>query len=282
MMKKTIYLFNRQVFNVSYMITLKFVIFVSGTLLLISILASTTIWQSSVYAQTIGEGTGNTSTVSNSTTSPLKNTENATAGIVKMDLSKLKTILATPFTSITAISLIPGLQVSGVNFGDTQISVTVKQIPSPGNTTNMTTPVTVTAVRLPVSSLEDLLSLVKDAGILENRATTSIPGISNANPLSSLLGGSTNLLGGGGVGQNSGDQLSSVRPLQLLKDIQFGTGSIVAGDWTYPRTITMGLLNIASLFGIENNTTEPASAHIITVFVVPYVGVTNLASVPLH
>ena len=282
MMKKTIYLFNRQVFNVSYMITLKFVIFVSGTLLLISILASTTIWQSSVYAQTIGEGTGNTSTDSNSTASPLKNTANSTAGIVKMDLSKLKTILATPFTSITAISLIPGLQVSGVNFGDTQISVTVKQIPSPGNTTNMTTPVTVTAVRLPVSSLEDLLSLVKDAGILENRATTSIPGISNSNPLSSLLGGSTDLLGGGGVGQNSGDQLSSVRPLQLLKDIQFGTGSIVAGDWTYPRTITMGLLNIASLFGIENNTTEPASAHIITVFVVPYVGVTNLASVPLH
>jgi hypothetical protein len=264
------------------MITLKFVIFVSGNLLLISILASTTIWQSSVYAQTIGEGTGNTSTDSNSSTSPLKNTENATGGIVKMDLSKLKTILATPFTSITAISLIPGLQVSGVNFGDTQISVTVKQIPSPGNTTNMTTPVTVTAVRLPVSSLEDLLSLVKDAGILENRATTSIPGISNANPLSSLLGGSSDLLGGGGVGQKSGDQLSSIRPLQLLKDIQFGTGSIVAGDWTYPRTITMGLLNIASLFGIENNTTESASAHIITVFVVPYVGVTNLASVPLH
>ena len=104
MMKKTIYLFNRQVFNVSYMITLKFVIFVSGTLLLISILASTTIWQSSVYAQTIGEGTGNTGPVSNSTTSPLKNTENATAGIVKMDLSKLKTNLATPFTSIICIS----------------------------------------------------------------------------------------------------------------------------------------------------------------------------------
>ena len=263
--------------------TLKFVIFVSGTLLLISMLASTTtIWQSSVYAQPLGEGTGNTTTVSNSTTSPLKNTENTTAGIVKMDLSKLKTILATPFTSITAISLIPGLQVSGVNFGDTQISVTVKQIQSPGNTTNMTTPVTVTAVRMPVSNLEDLLSLVKDAGLLENRAATSIPGISNANPLSSLLGGSTEPLGGGGVGQNSGDQLSSVRPLQLLKDIQFGTGSIVGGDWTYPRTITMGLLNIASLFGIENNTREPASAHIITVFVVPYVGVTNLASVPLH
>ncbi len=262
----------------------KFLISVSGVLLLISMLASTTIWESYVYAQTIGEGTGNTSTVSNSTTSPLKNTENATAGSVKMDLSKLKTILATPFTSITAISLIPGLQVSGVNFGDTEISITVKQIQSPGNTANMTTPVTVTAVRLPVSDLEDLLSLVKDAGVLENKAATSIPGFSNANPLSSLLGGPTELLGGGdgGVGQSSGDPLSSVRPLQLLKDIQFGTGSIVAGDWTYPRTITMGLLNIASLFGIENNAKEPASAHIITIFVVPYVGVTNLASVPLH
>ena len=153
----------------------------------------------------------------------------------------------------------------------------MKQIQSAGNTPNMTTPVTVTAVRLPVSSLEDLLSLIKDAGLLENKAATTIPGIGNANPLSSLLGGED-----GGVGQNSGDPLSSVRPLQLLKDIQFGTGSIVAGDWTYPRTITMGLLNIASLFGIENNASEPASAHIITIFVVPYVGVTNLASVPLH
>ena len=72
----------------------KFFISVSGTLLLISILASTTtIWQLSVYAQSLGEGTGNTTTVSNSTTSPLKNIENATAGIVKMDISKLKTVL---------------------------------------------------------------------------------------------------------------------------------------------------------------------------------------------
>jgi hypothetical protein len=258
----------------------KFVIFVSGTLLLISMLSSTTtISQSSVYAQTIGEETGNTSTVSNSTTSPLKNIENATAGVVKMDTAKLKKILSTPFTIISGISLIPGLQVSGVNFGDTQISVTVKQIESGDNATNMTTPVTVTVVRVPISDLEDLLSLVKDAGLLENRAATSIPGISNANPLSSLLGGSSDLIGGA---QNSDKPISSVRPLQLLKDIQFGTGSIVGGDWTYPRTITTGLLDIGSLFGIENNSSGPASAHIITVFVVPYVGVTNLASVPLH
>ena len=103
-----------------------------------------------------------------------------------MDISKLKTVLSTPFTIISGISLIPGLQVSGVNFGDTDISVTVKQIESGGNATNMTTPVTVTAIRVPVSDLEDLLSLVKDSGLLENKAATSIPGISNANPLSSL------------------------------------------------------------------------------------------------
>ena len=102
----------------------KFFISVSITLLLISILASTTtIWQLSVYAQSLGEGTGNTTTVSNSTTSPLKNIQNATAGIVKMDISKLKTVLSTPFTIISGISLIPGLQVSGVNFGDTDISL---------------------------------------------------------------------------------------------------------------------------------------------------------------
>ena len=278
MMKKSIYLFNRQIINV-YMNSPKFVIFILGTLLLISMLSSTTTWYPSIYAQTLGEETGNTTSVSNSTTSPLKNIENATAGVVKMDTAKLKKILSTPLTIISGISLIPGLQVSGVNFGDTQISVTVKQIESGDNATNMTTPVTVTVVRVPISDLEDLLSLVKDAGILENKAATSIPGISNANPLSSLLGGSSDLIGGS---QNSDKPISSVRPLQLLKDIQFGTGSIVGGDWTYPRTITTGLLDIGSLFGIENNSSGPASAHIITVFVVPYVGVTNLASVPLH
>ncbi|HSF51916.1 MAG TPA: hypothetical protein VLA74_14235 [Nitrososphaeraceae archaeon] len=260
--------------------SLKFVIFVPGTLLLISMLASTTtIWQSSVYAQPIGEGTGNITTVSNSTTIPMKNIENATSGVEKMDLSKLKTILATPFTSITAISLIPGLQVSGVNFGDTQISVTVKQIQSPGNTTNMTTPITVTAVRIPVSDLEDLLSLVKDSGLLGDKAGINIPGMINDNPLNNLLGGSSGLIGGD---QNSKDPISSVRPFQLLKDIQFGTGSIVGGDWTYPRTVTMGFLDIRSFFGIQENIREPASAHLITIFVVPYVGVTNLGSVPLH
>ncbi len=120
MMKKTIYLFNRQIINVIYEFP-KICDFHSGTLLLISMLASTTtIWQSSVYAQTIGEETGNTTTVSNSTTSPLKNIENATAGVVKMDTAKLKKILSTPFTIISGISLIPGLQVSGVNFGDTR------------------------------------------------------------------------------------------------------------------------------------------------------------------
>ena len=70
-------------------------------------------------------------------------------------------------------------------------------------------------------TLKILLSLVKDSGLLENKAATNIPGISNANPLSGLLGGSGDLIGGA---QNSDKPLSSVRPFQLLKDIQFGTG----------------------------------------------------------
>lgn len=249
------------------------------TCTLISIITSITLSQSPIYAQSLGEGLVN-STTNTTFSSNETSIKNATDGVKKIDLSTLKAILATPFTSITAISLIPGIQVSGVNFGDTQISVTLKQIVNPNNATTMTTPVTVTAVRIPVSDLEDLLSLVKDSGLLGDEAGINIPGIGNANPLASLLGSGSS--GSMGSDQNSKSIIGSVKPFQLLKDIQFGTGSVVGGDWKYPRTITMGFLDIRTFFGIQDDTREPASAHIITVFVVPYVGVTNLGSVPLH
>jgi hypothetical protein len=255
----------------------KFLILLIGSFtsagLLLSI-SSTTPFFKKVFAQSPPANVQNGTAAG----SGLKAIENATTSVLKTDLGKLKQLLSTPFTIITGISEIPGIQVSGVNFGDTDISVTLKQVDGGSNTANMTTPVTVTAVRIPVSDLEDILSLVKDSGLLGNKANTSVLGTSNTGPLSSLIGQTGGLLGG----QTGSDPLSSIRPFQLLKDIQFGTGSIVAGDWQYPRTITMGLLDIGSLFGIEKNISGPASAHLITIFVVPYVGVTDLGSVPLH
>lgn len=205
--------------------------------------------------------------------------ENATAGAVaKTDFGNLKKLLSTPFTIITAISEVPEIQLVGVNFGDTDLTVTLKQV-NQNNVTmsNSTTSVTVIAIRVPVSSLEDILSLIKDVDLIREESDTNLSGTTTDKRLASLLGEAGKLLGE----QNQSDPIRSIKPFQLLKDIQLGTGSLVAGDWQYPRTVTMGLWGISSFFNTENNKNEPASAHLLTIFVVPYVGATNLGSIAL-
>jgi hypothetical protein len=205
--------------------------------------------------------------------------ENATsAAVAKTDFGNLKKLLSTPFTIITAISEVPEIQVVGINFGDTDLTVTLKQVNQSNSAlSNFTTSVTVIAIRVPVSDLEDILSLVKDADLVRNEADTNVSGTTTDKRLASLLGEAGKLLGS----QSQSDPISSIKPFQLLKDIQLGTGSLVAGDWQYPRTVTMGLWGISSFFDTDNNKNEPASANLLTIFVVPYVGGTNLGSIAL-
>ena len=75
----------------------------------------------------------------------------------------LKKILsASSLSNIQIISFVDGIEVSGLNLGDSDITVTLKQTAPQTNKSNISTPVTVTAVRVPGSSIKDPLTLMEN------------------------------------------------------------------------------------------------------------------------
>ena len=183
----------------------------------------------------------------------------------------LKKILsASSFSNIQIISFVNGIEASGVNIGDSDITLTLKQTTTGSNESNTSTPVTVTAVRVPGSSIKDLLTLIE--------ASSKLKGGDSTGPLAAML----SQMGGMLSGSNASDSTAPLQALmQLGRNTQIGVGNIVGGDWKSPRTVTTGLVDMGQLFGMEGNPSPDARAHFIMVFVVPYVGKTNIGSVPL-
>jgi hypothetical protein len=183
----------------------------------------------------------------------------------------LKKILnASSFSNIQIISLVDGIGVSGLNLGDSDITVTLRQTASQKSESTISTPVTVTAVRIPGSSIKDLLTLMETSNKLKGGDTTA--------PFAAMLGQVGGLLGS----SNASDSSAPLQALmQLGRNTQIGVGNIVGGDWKSPRTVTTGLIDMGQLFGMEGNPSPDARAHFIIVFVVPYAGKTNIGSVPL-
>jgi hypothetical protein len=183
----------------------------------------------------------------------------------------LKKILsASSFSNIQIISFVNGIEASGVNIGDSDITLTLKQTTTGSNDSNTSIPVTVTAVRVPGSSIKDLLTLIE--------ASSKLKGGDSTGPLAAML----SQMGGMLSGSNASDSTAPLQALmQLGRNTQIGVGNIVGGDWKSPRTVTTGLVDMGQLFGMEGNPSPDARAHFIMVFVVPYVGKTNIGSVPL-
>ena len=183
----------------------------------------------------------------------------------------LKKILsASSLSNIQIISFVNGIEVSGLNLGDSDITVTLKQTAPQTNKSNISTPVTVTAVRVPGSSIKDVLALMETSSKLKGGDTSG--------PFAGMLGQMGGLLGS----SNASDSIAPLQSLmQLGQNTQIGVGNIVGGDWKSPRTVTTGLVDLGQLFGMEGNPSPDARAHFIMVFVVPYVGKTNIGSVPL-
>jgi hypothetical protein len=184
----------------------------------------------------------------------------------------LKKILsASSFSNIQIISFVNGIEASGVNIGNSDITVTLRQTTPGTSGSNTSTPVTVTAVRVPGSSIKDLLTLIEASSKLKGGETTG--------PLAVMLSQMGGVLGG----SNASDSTAPLQALmQLGRNTQIGVGNIVGGDWKSPRTVTTGLIDMGQLFGMEPNPSPNARAHFIMVFVVPYVGKTNIGSVPLN
>jgi hypothetical protein len=215
------------------------------------------------FAQT--SPTANTSATTPTTSSNATNT--AAAGGSQL-LKKIATIPS--LSNIVTMSLVDGVKVSGINLGATDLTLTLKRqsvgtnLTSSGNTSSL--PVTILVTKLPVNNLTQLISTAGSTIQLAQAGR-------NADPTSSVIGGQSIL--GGGADSSSAAGANALQILNLLKDVQIGTASIVNANWTTPQTISMGL------FGLGNRVAETAPSDFVLVTVIPFQGETNLATVPL-
>jgi hypothetical protein len=215
------------------------------------------------FAQT--SPTANTSATTPTTNSNATNT--AAAGGSQL-LKKIATIPS--LSNIVTMSLVDGVKVSGINLGATDLTLTLKRqsvgtnLTSSGNTSSL--PVTILVTKLPVNNLTQLISTAGSTIQLAQAGR-------NADPTSSVIGGQSIL--GGGADSSSAAGANALQILNLLKDVQIGTASIVNTNWTTPQTISMGL------FGLGNRVAETAPSDFVLVTVIPFQGETNLATVPL-
>ena len=202
------------------------------------------------------------------------NTSSTTTSTSSLDSSNLvkKLEKVSSLSNIVGISLVDRIKVSGINIGDTDISVTLKYQRSGGNLSNTgnasasSLPVTIIATKLPVSNLTQLLSMVE---AMRNMAATTT---NNANPMGSILGqpGSS----------NSAMESNAVQILTLLRNIQIGIASVVNANWTLPQTVSMGLFGGLREMGAASSTTT-APTDLVVVIVVPFQGETNLPTLQL-
>jgi hypothetical protein len=181
-------------------------------------------------------------------------------------------------SNIVGISLVDGIKVSGINVGDTDMSVTLRyqavgggNVSDTGNASSLLSsplPVTIIVAKLPVSNLTQLLSMVE---AMRNMATTAT---SNANPMGSILGqpGSSNA---------AAMESNAVQILSLLRNIQIGIASVVNANWTLPQTVSMGLFGGLREMGAASSTITTAPTDLVMVIVVPFQGETNLPTLQL-
>ena len=210
-------------------------------------------------------------------TSPnIGNNNTSSSSTSSLDSSNLvkKLEKVSSLSNIVGISLVDGIKVSGINIGDTDISVTLKYQAVGGNLSNTgnasaSLPVTIIATKLPVSNLTQLLSMVE---AMRNMATTAT---SNANPMGSILGQTGS--------SNPAMESNAVQILTLLRNIQIGVASIVNANWTLPQTVSMGLFGGLRDIGSASSTTTSTTAptDLVVVIVVPFQGETNLPTLQL-
>ena len=244
----------------------KALLLIIGSLSLFSLIISTP-FTNFAFGQVPSPNIGNNNT-SDSSTSSLDSSN------LGKKLEKISSL-----SNIVGISLVDGIKVSGINIGDTDMSVTLKYQRAGGNVSNTgnasalssSLPVTIIATKLPVSNLTQLLSMVE---AMRNMATTTTA-TSNANPMGSILGqpGSS----------NAAMESNAVQILSLLRNIQIGIASVVNANWTLPQTVSMGLFGgLRDMSSASSTTTSTiAPTDLIVVIVVPFLGETNLPTLQL-
>lgn len=225
--------------------------FVSSSLALIFLIILTSN-STLVLAQT-SSYTGSNRTVNSSIAVPNSNQAN----LLNDRLEKIASL-----SNILEASMVDGIQLSAINIGDTDLTLTLKrQITTNATTTtatNISLPVTVIAAKLPIANLTEILSAI------ESSRGSTITGSANAmNTLNEP------------IGSNGAAQSNVFQILSLLKNVQIGVASIVNANWTLPQTISMGFL------GLGNRIAASAPSDFLLVLVVPFQGESSMPTLEL-
>jgi hypothetical protein len=179
----------------------------------------------------------------------------------------------TSLADIEAISMVNGIEFSGINIGPTDVSVTLTRQPTgnytiASNINNTSLPVTVLVLRLPISNITQTMAMVQSSQNL-------------AGEMNSMAASGTTVDLGTALASNPTAQSTMAQLLSTLKSFQIGIGAFVHPNWNSPQTISMGLLG----FPRANNSNKSggaASADVILVVIFPFKGATNIATVPLQ
>jgi hypothetical protein len=141
-------------------------------------------------------------------------------------------------SNIIGMSMVEGIKVSGLQIGDTDLTVTLRRhtagsnlTQSAGNSSSM--PVTIIATKLPIANLTQVLTTAQSTLQLaaSNRAEDA------ALPIF--------------PGQESNPQAGSaaVQILSLVRNLQMGTASIVSANWTTPQNSFDGTARLGQCSG---------------------------------
>lgn len=203
---------------------------------------------------------------SNSSNSTISNS-NATS-LLNSKLEKVSSL-----SNVLGASMVDGIQVSAINVGDTDLTVTLKRqqiinnsttgaatISATNNVGNVSLPVTVIAVKLPITNVTEIMSAIE-----ASRSSVTASG-STTNPTDTVSGQTV---------FNDGSQRNGSQFLSLLKNIQIGAASIVGANWTTPQTVSMGFL------GLGNRIAPSAASDFVVVVVVPFQGESSTTTLEL-
>lgn len=205
-------------------------------------------------------------------------------GLLKMDPSILLKMMQNvpPYSNIKTISFVDGLHVTGVDVGQADISITLEKTKSKTSSLKDNTPITVLALRLPLNNVKDLLILKLQSPPSSSTITTGFQYETNTSSSITELKQKLNML----FEQNNINVTEYINPLQALmglaKNSQTGTIHIVGADWDKSRTVTTGLLDLGSLFGMQKMSSVDNKDYFILTLIMPFIGKTNLGSVPLR
>jgi len=241
-------------------------IFAVSSLFILLIIASTTPCMTLAFAQTTSPTSGsNNNTNPSASTNVRSNLPNQTTNAVPRLLEKISSL-----SNIVAASTVKGIKFSGINIGDTNITVTLKRqsnetntaAVTAGNMTEMSQPVTVMISKLPVHNLTQVMSMLESTRNMEGAVSNMNPSSPSTIDLGTLLT------------SNPAVQGNLLRTLSILKDVKIGLGAIVKPNWALPQTITLRLVGLpASQVASTLDTTD-----VILVTVVPYRGLLGLAA----